>query len=174
MKKLLGLAVLIAVVGAGWYFWHNRETASPAISVQEAGTRPDPSNATFVFDDGPVTLKDGESSEPPVETNLTDKIAYGDVNADGKNDAVALIVQSGGGSGEFIYVAAYVSGNVAYKGSNAIFIGDRVSPQSIDINQDGSIRVTYLDRGPNEPMSAEPTILTTKYYVYKSGNLEER
>ena len=107
------------------------------------------------------------------ETVLLDQFAYGDINADGKEDAVFFLARYGGGSGTFIYLAAFVSGPVTYRGSEATFIGDRVSPQSISINNT-TVTVKYLDRAADEPLAAEPTIQASKQFSYRVGGFEER
>ncbi len=182
MKKALLIIVLVLVGLGGWYFFiHKPQLVSTPVQVAPVTTHPDPSNATFTFDDGPIALNKGTATtnvtpngEITQDTTLTDNVAYGDINNDNKSDAVALLVQSGSGSGVFLYVAAYVSGVVEYKGSNAVFIADRVTPKTISIDQAGIITVTYLDRKPTDPMAAEPTILTTKSYIYRGGQLEEK
>ncbi len=179
MKKIVGI---IVIVGIAIFFLFKSPTEKKEVRVEIMQTvpNPNPSNATFFFDEGLVTLKDGRSSVPisggsiAIETTLSDTISYGDINGDGKNDTVALLIQTGGGSGVFVYLASYVSGNVEYKGSNAIFIGDRISPKSIEINQSGLITLKYLDRKDDEPMAAEPSILVEKNFVYKSGSIEEK
>jgi hypothetical protein len=184
MKKTLLVIALLVLVGlGGWYIGH-RKTSTPApapVKVTPTTTHPDASNATFQFEDGPITLIKGSATtnvtpngEITQETTLTDDIAYGDINKDGKTDTAVLLVQNSSGSGVFLYVAAYLSGTVQYSGSNAIFIGDRVTPKSIAVDPLGTITVTYLDRKPTDPMAAEPTILTTKHYIYKSGEMEIR
>ncbi len=107
------------------------------------------------------------------ETTILDAKGSGDINNDGKQDAVVLLSQSGAGSGIFIYAAAYVSGPLNYKGSNAVFIGDRISPQSVSISN-GIITIHYLDRKPDEPYAADPTIPTTKQLIYQNGELVEK
>ncbi|MBX4198725.1 hypothetical protein KW800_00365 [Candidatus Parcubacteria bacterium] len=182
MKKVLILSVLLIVAAVAWFFWPGRgSNATPEVKIAPATSKPDASNATFIFEDGPVTLKNGVGFSSSggdafvqTETGLADKTVYGDINDDSKNDAVVILTQDGFGSGFFIYVAAYVSGNVSYKGSNAVFIGDRISPQSISIDSKGLIKVKYLDRKPEEPFAAEPTVPTTKTYTYVSGELVEK
>ena len=127
---------------------------------QNESFRPDPTNATFSGIEGEATM-------------LEEK-AYGDLNADGKIDAVVLLAESGGGSGVFIYAAAYVSGPVHYKGSNAVFIGDRIAPQSVSVSSSGTATVKYLDRKEDEPFAAEPTVPATLELVYKNGELVEK
>ncbi|MFS8067691.1 MAG: hypothetical protein ACMG6S_15110, partial [Byssovorax sp.] len=57
-------------------------------------SHPDMSNATFSFEDGPVTLKKGSNSTTIAnsssiqETNQLDLESYGDLNADGISDVI--------------------------------------------------------------------------------------
>lgn len=176
MKKLLLLVLLGLMTWSGYeYFYANN---GKKIELAVESSRPDARNASFLFEDGEVTLKNGrndgdDSSFIPTETYLTGEPAYGDINSDKKNDTVVLLVQNSGGSGVFVYIAGYVSGNVAYKGSNAVFVGDRISPTQVTIDDKGVIKLSYLDRAPNDPMSETPTIPKTKSFKYSAGTLEE-
>lgn len=180
MKKIY-LIIVLVIVGFGWWFiaYHN-SSKKPVVKLEPAVTHPDASNATFQFEDGPITLKNGDAvtnvtpnGEITEDTTLTNNIAYGDINGDGKNDTAVLLVQSGEGSGVFLYIGAYVSGLVQYSGTNTIFIGDRVIPKTISIDKNGIITVTYLDRNSGEAMADDPTVLTIKHYAYKNGQLEQ-
>ena len=180
MKKLF-LVIVIIVVGLGYFALRDgTDEAVPNVPIVDDGFRPDPSNATFIFDEGPVTLEKGirevevaPGSAMKEETLLTDFVGYGDVNKDGKNDAVAILVQSGGASGVFIYLAGYVSGPVTYKGTNAIFLGDRITPKSVSISNE-IITVNYLDRKESEPFTAEPTVPVARNFQYQGGTLIEK
>lgn len=159
MRKLI-ILILIIIGVAVLYFWNSGpETSITNPSIQTQGFKPDPSGANFSGIEG--------------EFSILDKKAYGDLNDDTKTDASVFLAESGGGSGVFIYVAAYVSGPINYKGSSAIFLGDRIAPQNISISN-GMITVRYLDRKEDEPYAAEPTVSVTKTFVYKNGELEER
>lgn len=143
------------------------------------GFKPDPSSATFTFDNEPVTLSDGQAEVTDsavglvTETELQSERGYGDLNGDGKDDVVVFLTQSGGGSGTFVYAAAYVSGPVGYKGTNAIFLGDRIAPQSASISNK-TATVNYLDRKDDEPFAAEPTVSVSQQFVYKNSELVEK
>ncbi|MFZ2764033.1 MAG: hypothetical protein WAX80_03310 [Minisyncoccia bacterium] len=181
MKKLIVVVVLILLAGGIYYVLQDKpSTKTETPTTNESGNfRPDPSNATFNFEDGPVTLTAGRKeiavggSALTEEVVLMDEFAYGDINADGKEDTALLLARYGAGSGTFIYVAAFVSGPVNYKGSLALFIGDRVSPESISIGN-GVVTVNYLDREADEPMAAEPTVPMSKQFIYINGQLQER
>lgn len=182
MKKILSIILVLAVMFGIWYVFRqaSNPTSPKTSNVSQNISHPDPSNATFIFDDGSITLSKGINEKAIIpggelaqETTLTDVVGYGDINGDKKNDTVAVLVQTGGGSGVFIYLGAYVSNPLNYKGSNAVFVGDRIEPKSISI-LDGVITLKYLDRKPNEPYAAEPTVLTSKQYVYTKETLVEK
>lgn len=181
MKKILFSIILVALLGWGGYTVYKNHSSTdstvPAVHLEPTVTHPDPSNASFEDVDGTITLHNGTATTNITgyiteDTTLTDLLAYGDINKDGKNDTAVILVQEGSGSGVFFRVAAYVSGVVQYKGSNMVFLGDRVSPKTISIDK-GIITVTYLDRKENEPYTNEPTVLTTKTYAYTDSGLVE-
>jgi hypothetical protein len=183
MKKAVILVIIIGAI-ALLYFVNNRSTeiALNSDSIGENGSsHPDPSNATFMFDDGPITLSAGTATRSIEGSSvLTEDVslwgsflAYGDINDDKKEDAAVIITRTSGGSGFFIYVAPFFSKTGSYKGGNAVFLGDRIAPKDISI-KNGIITVEYLDRAEREPMAAEPTIPATKHFVMQSGTLVER
>ena len=186
MKKLFGLLIMVGIGYAIWYT-SNKTASNPVpltnkAKVESTSTlnHPDPRNATFKFEDGSITLNKGTNSEPVTkgsstmqETSILDPIGYGDINKDGKEDAVVALIQSGAGTGSFIYIGAYVSGTIEYKGTNTIYVGDRIIVKSIIIDK-GEITFSYIDRKPDEPMDAEPTVSAYKTFVYTNGELKEK
>jgi len=182
MKKVI-IIVIILAVGGLFYYYATRDKSPVKVGTPTANEngnfRPDPSNATFTFEDESITLSAGRKEMAVAGSVLTEEIvlmdefAYGDINLDTKEDTVLFLARYGAGSGTFIYVAAFVSGPVNYKGSDALYIGDRISPQSISIDK-GVITVKYLDRESDEPMAAEPTVPVSKQFVYRNGELQER
>lgn len=176
MKKLL--LIIIVIAGLAFFSLRDRDS-SPTTNTNTGSSEVNPSNATFTFDDGSVTLSGGLGIKKDEENAFSETVevleerAMGDLNADGKPDAVLLLARSGGGSGVFIYAAAYVSGPVNYKGTNAIFLGDRISPQSITI-ANGVATVRFLDRNPDEAFAAEPTVPMSEEFVYRDGAFRER
>ena len=182
MRKTIIIVIILAVAVTLYALWDSFSADKTGVSItDDDGTfHQDPSNATFTIDDELVTLSAGRNeraitpeSSLTEETILLDKFAYGDINADGKEDTLLLLARYGGGSGTFIYLAAFVSGPVTYRGSNAVFIGDRIAPQSISLNG-AIVTVEYLDRGPDDAFAVEPTILTTKQFIYRNGELAEK
>jgi len=184
MRKIIIIAIVI-ILGAAVLIYAMRnksevkEVTTPT-TTQNGNFKPDPSNATFTIEDETITLASGRNerevapgSAMTEETTLMDKFAYGDLNADGKVDTALLLARYGGGSGTFVYAGAFVSGPVNYKGTQTVFIGDRIVPQSISIGG-GIVTVTYLDRKADEALAAEPTVLESKQFVYRNGEFQER
>jgi hypothetical protein len=184
MKKIIIFILVIALAASALYLLpqtiFKKETSNqPTNETGSSSLQPNPSNATFIFDDEQITLSEGrfESTDSfggafSEEVRILDKFDYGDINSDNKTDTVLLLARYGAGSGSFVYLAGYVSGPVNYKGTKVFFIGDRVAPQSISIINN-VVNVKYLDRAPGEPFTAEPTIPITKSFVYKNGEFAE-
>ena len=173
MKKVIFLILILALGYYAFFMRDDKVDVNTNDNTTGETFRPDPSNATFAFDEGPITLSQGRSESDNEEVSILDDRAFGDINADGKEDSVILLARSGGGSGVFVYAAAYLSGPVNYKGTNAVFLGDRIAPQSISI-ANGAVTVRFLDRRDDEPYAAEPTVPTAKVFVYQGGELVEK
>ncbi len=126
----------------------------------------DPKNATYVIDGQSVTLVNGISeveSAPGSSSKTTTRYfgneAYGDVDGDDDNDAAFLITQDGGGTGLFYYVVVALRTPKGYQLTNTFFVGDRIAPQSTEIQEDAKeLHVNFAERRKGEPMSAEPSV----------------
>lgn len=177
MKKYyIILAVIIIAAGVYWFaedFWQTTET--PDIK-----TLFDAKNATFTIEEKSITLANGVSEISVVPGSASKTITryfgneeMGDLNGDGRADAAFLITQETGGSGLFYYaVVALKTNDNEYKTTNAVFIGDRISPQSTYISENPmELQVNYADRKPNEPMSAQPSIGKTLYLKVNSDGV---
>lgn len=137
-----------------------------------------PNNTTYYIEGSQVTLKDGYAekeiapgSATKIKTSIFAQAPAGDLNGDGINDVAVILVQDPGGSGTFYYVAAVINTGSGHHGTNAVFIGDRIAPQTTEI-QDGQIIVNYADRFPWDSFSARPSIAKSKYLTY-DGELKE-
>ena len=179
-RKILAVIAVFIVLGGLYYFSTRQKNTAPANQPVTSMSKPDLADATYSTEDGPLTFSNGTATRSIVpgsalteETTLTDVMENGDLNGDGKQDAVGIFVKNGAGSGVFIYLAAVISGPVSYKGTNMVFVGDRVTPKSIKISG-STITVNYLDRDPGEPFSADPTVQASKDFIYKNGELSEK
>lgn len=134
-------------------------------------------NATYRIDDRSVKLLGGQrvqATAPGSAIQGVTRIAESPKPAPGElggRPAVALfLVDAPGGSGTFYYAAAALGDG---RGTNAVFLGDRVKPQSIAIDG-GEIVVTYLDRKKDDPMVAPPTAKIVRRFTLSGDRLEER
>jgi hypothetical protein len=123
-------------------------------------------NIAYIIDTEPVKLSNGSfkglGPDEPVSVDIFGNESYGDLNGDGLTDVTFTLVEDTGGTGSFYYVAAALRGKDGYVGTNAVFLGDRIYPQSIEVHE-GQVIVNYADRRPNEPFTAQPTVNMSKY-----------
>ena len=117
-------------------------------------------NAVYTVDGQPVT-PDGNAKDA-MTTQYFGNDAVGDLNNDGTPDIGFIITQSGGGSGTFYYVVVALKTANGYQGTNAIFLGDRIAPQTTEI-KNGQLIVNYADRAKGEAMATAPSVGVSKY-----------
>ena len=144
-----------------------------------AGAMPveSPRDATYLVEAEPVRLLNGRAVRPAapgaattIRTQVHGAPTYGDIHGHGDTDAVLFLVQDPGGSGTFYYVAAAYKIDGGYLGGTAVLIGDRITPQRLDVVR-GVVVVDYLERAPGEPMAAEPTLARTRYLMLEGDAL---
>lgn len=151
-KTLIGLGVLVVVLIIGFFALN-----SFIYNEKQATAGKDEKNAEYVIGGKRVQLVDGvyeeEAAPGSASKIITQYFGNGlvtDLNADGKDDQVFLITQDTGGSGTFFYVVAALQTDRGYVGSEALLLGDRISPQQTRLNDDNNIEVTFADRKPGE------------------------
>jgi hypothetical protein len=179
MKKIVvvagGLVVLLVVVGVGIYKFDFTNDDIHLIAVNKL----DPENGTYRIEGESVTLKDGYQEKTSVSGAVSrDVIRYfgnevlADLNNDGIGDAAFLLVRESGGSGTFYYVAAQISQAERFVGTSALFIGDRIAPQTTEF-RDGMVIVNYADRKPGDPYTTLPSVGVSRYYKLVDGEFKE-
>ena len=137
----------------------------------------DPLQASYRIERQEVRLIDGQAeaeaapgSATKIRTSVFGQPVFGDLNEDGNEDAALLLLHQPGGSGTFYYVAAALNTNGTFRGTNAVLLGDRIAPQTIEI-RDGVVIANYADRRPEESMAVPPSVGMSKYLVVKAGEL---
>lgn len=170
-KKIFTLSLVIIILGLAIAITFLSPNKATAPTNHGATAALDPLNATYIVDGRAVTLVDGKSST----TDVFGKPVMGDLNGDAKTDAAVFLVENSGGSGTFYFAAAALktATGTGTQGTDAVFLGDRIAPQSLEI-QNGEIVANYIDRGPLDPMSAQPSIGVTKYLVVSGTTLAEK
>ena len=144
-----------------------------------AGKKSEFAFATYMIDGESITLNDGKSEIPTLPGSASKTVtryfgneARGDLNGDGTEDRAFLLTQETGGSGLFYYAVAALSSGTGYKITNAIFLGDRIAPQTTEI-LNARVVVNYADRKENESMTSTPTLGVSKYLKVANGLLGE-
>jgi hypothetical protein len=180
MKKIIIWAIIIILVAGGvWliYFYGGNQGTKTIVIKDRIGTSTLQSfkDSTYLIDGQPVTLVNG-AAESEIATGSAEKQitkyfgneATGDLNGDRLDDVAFLLTQDNGGSGTFYYVIAALRTDNGYQGTNAIFLGDRIAPQSTEINN-GVITVDYADRKAGEPFTTQPSVGVSKYFkIFKN------
>ncbi len=151
------------------------------------GTKPDPApplayesvyqNLAYTIEGNSVLLQKGkaETESAPGSASKTVTLyfgneAIGDLNGDGLPDAAFLLTQTGGGSGTFYYVVAAIHTEEGFVGTNGVFLGDRIAPQTTEI-KNGEIVVNFAERRSGEPMTATPSVGVSKTLLISEGKL---
>jgi hypothetical protein len=88
----------------------------------------------------------------------------GDLNADGKNDVAFIIHRKDDDRGTLYYLTSALDGENGKTGTNLLFLGEKITPQSISITN-GIIDVTFTSRNS--------TTTENFYAQVVNGNLEK-
>jgi hypothetical protein len=169
------VGVVVAVVG----FWIYKFNFTNSDIYVNSGGRIDSKDGTYIIEGKQITLKDGYYEEETVPGAASKMIVryfgndvLGDFNGDGIKDSAFLLTRQDGGSGTFFYLAAFLSNGEGFGGTNAIIIGDRIAPQTIEF-RNGTIILNYAERKPDEPFTAEPSLGVSRYFKVVAGEIVE-
>jgi hypothetical protein len=145
--------------------------ADEPTGLTEALPVSNPRDVTFLVEEEPVQLRNGYAVHPVapgsaslIRTQLSGAPVYADIDGDGDSDALFFLVRDSGGSGTFYYVVAALKVDDGYRGGKAVFIGDRIAPQRLDVLQ-GVVVVDYLEHAPAQPLAAQPALPRTAWFV---------
>jgi basic membrane protein A len=94
---------------------------------------------------------------------LSDMVAFGDLDADGVDDAAVVLISDTSGTGRFYDVVAVLDRNGKAFPVASAFLGDRIEINAVTI-EDGQIVVDMLTRGPDAAMADAPTQPETRTY----------
>lgn len=172
MNKKYIIAVIVVLVVAT-AFIISKSTPQEDTQINP-GLVIDHKDSSYIIEGQPVTLSNGfsETESAPGSATKTLTTYFGneikhDLNNDGREDVVFLLTQERGGSGKFFYVVAALNTPTGFIGSQAFLLGDRIAPQSTNIDEgvtsQGTTRqnvivVNFATRKPGEPFTAIPTI----------------
>lgn len=172
------MLVFTGIVTVFW-FVHTpslQEDTFPAQHVPTSTNGVSYKDATYTIEGTMVTLQNGVSemripgTDSKIVTRYFGNEAYADFDGDGRTDVVFLMTQEGSGSGVFFYVVVALNTPEGYVGTIATFLGDRIAPQNINVNERGHIIVNYADRNVGEPMTTPPSVGVSRRLIYDGAN----
>lgn len=165
----IGATLVIALGGCGV----EERIESDTRAVQAPG----PLAAVYEIEGESIGLRGGYYETPAapgsaakITVAIHDSPAYGHLNDDELADAAVILVYRGGGSGTFYYVAAAINTGDSYRGTNSVFLGDRIIPEATRI-ENRNIVVDFADRSPDAAMAAVPTLHVTDYANLQGAEL---
>lgn len=133
-------------------------------------------SATYTVQDAPggkVTLASGKAeveqapgSASKYTAQIAEPLANGAMND--KPYAAAVLITSGGGSGTFYNLAVVPNENGKPGTGLTALLGDRIKVASIAFQNNATV-VNYLDRKPEEPFTAAPSVPVTKSFIINSA-----
>lgn len=126
--------------------------------------------------DGVAQLVDGVYREKYLPDSATEMVisladirTYGDLNGDGADDVLVILISSPGGSGTFFYLAAVLNQGGAPKPVATAFLGDRVIIRSAAVKA-GQIVLEMITHGPDDPMCC-PNMDRRQVYILQDEAL---
>ena len=129
---------------------------------------------------GPVTLKEGRWEGEPVQPGaasrpavhfVRDYVLRGDVDGDGKAEAVVLLGASSGGTGELLYLAVLKQKEPDVANVATALLGDRVQVRAGRIGS-GHIVLDLVQAGTRDAMCC-PGDLVTRTWEWSAAGLKE-
>jgi heat shock protein HslJ len=150
-------------------------TTAPAIASPAQTLADTLGNLSYagLVPDQVLALKDGAGTYADGTVRLLDQlIAQGDVNGDGKTDAVVLLDDEPSGSGHFIWVAAVLDAMGKPAPTEAIMLGDRIGVKSLTIDN-GQIVADIVGQGTGD-VACCGTWNIQKVLALKDGQLAEQ
>ena len=128
---------------------------------------------------GKIKLSDGIYREQIVPGSgselvikLSDKIALGDLNGDGLEDAAVILVSDPGGSGTFYDLAAVINSGGKAKNVASVFLGDRVKIEGLSVRS-GKIVVKMLSHRSTDPICC-PSLEVDENYGLQGDELVQQ
>jgi hypothetical protein len=162
MKQAFNIVMMafVALVGFIWFNSANRAEVpgDPGLSTKVTNLVVTIGDRTFRMSNGFATQQAVPGSATQDTVRVIGEPALGDVNRDGRPDAALLIENDPGGSGRFYYAVLAVNESGSYRATNALLIGDRIAPLTVDF-LDLRFVYNYLARRSGEPMTERPSVV---------------
>lgn len=120
----------------------------------------------FQLTDGVFYRTPSAPNESPAiyTTRFHNLFFYGDINADGLEDALVFLNTQNGGTGHFIELAAVLNQNGSAYNISTIFLGDRVVVESGKV-ENGIIVLNMRVQGPNDGLCCPSQFVTWNFVL---------
>lgn len=177
MTRALRLACCVALLAAtGLAACGKHPPAQTPATTSMVVTDDDAANATYKTentDSGEMKLADGHYEDSDLTTGDLDTLeARGDLDGDGREDLVVLLVTGTGGSGVFrdIYVLRRDAGGKLLVSPPA-FLGDRVDVNDLRVER-GEVVVDLVVQGENDPLCCPTQPVTYRFRLANNELVE--
>jgi len=182
MKRIMVAAAAALSLGCAPQPGEGQPSSGPGDEPPPAPTVAELAGATFtgVDDAGPVTLDAGRWEGKPFTEGgasvptvwLTEDFSLtGDLDGDGRDEAVAHLIYNTGGTGSFGFLVVMGRDGDAIVQRAIGALGDRVQIRDARI-EDASVILEVLQAGPEDGMCC-PTRLATRTFAVRGGRLLE-
>ena len=175
MKKIIYVAILLVVLGGGFYILNNY-----VYQEKQGGELPkDFKEVTFYVSGEEVALVNGEVKAVTAlggdsETTIRyfgNEVEH-DIDGDGENDVVFLITQDAEEIGTFFYAVGALKRTDGYLGTHAVYIGEGVVPQTTEKGEGRQVVVNYVERAPGALSSAQPSVGRSLHLLLDTETLQ--
>jgi hypothetical protein len=142
------------------------ESAALSQSVLLNSTYRSPDWGEFQLQDGVYyrTPPNSQESSESYTSRFHGPIIYGDINADGHEDALVILGTQSGGTGHFIEMAAVVDQNGTAYNAATIYLGDRVVVEA-GMVENGVIILNMRVQGPDDGMCCPSQFVTWRFVL---------
>lgn len=161
------IAVLIALLIGLIIGWQAGKAG-----LKECQNSINPLNTSYTIEGEIFLLEDGKYEGSKVKVKAWGEPIFGDLNSDGEDDAAMIFTFDEESDKVLYYIAAAIKDGNDYQGTNAVLIGDRVSPQNISV-ENSQIAVSYKDRGKDDEMTVSPYIEISRKFLVTGDVLVE-
>ena len=178
MNRAGVLSLLVAINAVGGCGHHDsRSTTGPVLDLSAVANMEYrlPEAAGGLPIGAPVKVRNGKwatgDADGRQSLEVVDMDARGDLDGDGRVDAVVLLAYWGGGSGIFYYLAAVLNEQDHARHIASVALEDRVQVNSLRV-AGGRVVVHMVMHRFSDPFCC-PTLPVTKVYVLRSNVLVE-
>lgn len=155
----------------------NQAVSSEASHQAEMGgwLRPDSLNNLEYMskygEGGHLRLHDGSHTSPDgkATTSISETLAMGDINGDGRSDAAVVLVTELDGGGIFYNLAAVVNRNGRAVNVATTTLGDRIRLEGVDVDGE-RIAARIMTHAKGDPLCC-PTLSKTLYFLVRGPKL---